>query len=175
TVRIDGTTVNDKGLAEGEIIVKGDNVMLGYYRNEEANASAFTEDGWYRTGDVGYMDKDGYIFITGRMKSVIVLDNGKNVFPEEIEEYIGRIPGIVESVVVGRKNEEGSVVLTALIVPDYDFYKDKSPEEIEAKIKEDIRSMNKKLAAFKQVKTVEIREEPFEKTTSRKIKRHLVK
>ena len=174
-VRIDGTTVNDKGLAEGEIIVKGDNVMLGYYRNEEANANAFTEEGWYRTGDVGYMDKDGYIFITGRMKSVIVLDNGKNVFPEEVEEYIGRIAGIVESVVLGRKNEEGSVVLTAIVVPDYDFYKDKSPEEIEAKIKEDIRTMNKKLAAFKQVKTVEIREEPFEKTTSRKIKRHLVK
>ena len=72
---------------EGEIQIKGDNVMLGYYNNPEANEAAFTTDGWYRTGDIGYMDGDGYVYITGRMKSVIVLENGKNVFPEEIEEY----------------------------------------------------------------------------------------
>ena len=175
TVRIDDAKKNDKGFMEGEIVVKGDNVMLGYYRNDAENAKAFTEDGWYRTGDIGYMDADGYIFITGRKKSVIVLENGKNVFPEEVEEYLGRISGILESVVVGRTNEDGHVTLTAIVVPDPTLFPGLSQAEIEEKIKADIHQMNKKLVAFKQVKAVEFRAEPFEKTTSRKIKRHLVK
>ena len=176
-VRIDGDRINEKGFCEGEIIVKGDNVMLGYYANEAANADAFTEEGWYRTGDVGYMDKDRYIYITGRKKSVIVLDNGKNVFPEEIEEYLSGVAGVLESVVVGRKGEAGDVVLTAIIVPDSenDAIKGKPAEEAQQGIRDQIREMNKKLASFKQIKAVEFRAEPFEKTTSRKIKRHLVK
>ena len=107
----------------GEIIVRGENVMLGYYENEEANAEAFTEDGWFRTGDVGHMDEDGYIYITGRCKSVIVLENGKNVFPEEIEEYLADVESIAECVVIGRKKEgTDEVVLTAVVYPDFNAY-----------------------------------------------------
>ncbi|MBO7273333.1 MAG: AMP-binding protein, partial [Clostridia bacterium] len=105
-VIIDAERVNDLGYNEGEILVKGDNVMLGYYKNPEATAAAFTVDGYFRTGDSGYMDEDGYIYITGRKKSVIVLENGKNVFPEEIEEYLSRLETVGESVVVGRKKED---------------------------------------------------------------------
>ena len=177
TVRIDVRETNDKGYAEGEIQVKGDNVMLGYYKNEEENKRAFTEDGWYRTGDVGYMDKDGYIYITGRLKSVIVLENGKNVFPEEIEEYLGRIEEIGECVVVGRKADDGETVnICALVYPNTDIYgetpdKEKAYSDIMAKITE----LNRQLPTFKKIKALEIVDAPFEKTTTRKIKRHLVK
>ncbi len=177
TVRIDGDKKNDKGFIEGEIQVKGDNVMLGYYKNDEENAKAFTSDGWYRTGDVGYMDKDGYIFITGRLKSVIVLENGKNVFPEEIEERLGSISEIGEAVVVGRKGEDGeTIILTAIVYPNAEIYgetpdKERAHKEIHAKLLD----LNRTLPAFKHIKALEIREIPFEKTTSRKIKRHLVK
>ena len=177
TVRIDARGKNDKGFDEGEIQVKGKNVMLGYYKNEEENAKAFTDDGWYRTGDIGYMDEDGYIFITGRLKSVIVLENGKNVFPEEIEEYLEKIEGIEEVVVVGRKAEDGETVkLTAIVYPKTEMYgetidTEKAYKDIHAKILD----LNRTLPSFKQLKALEIREVPFEKTTSRKIKRHLVK
>ncbi len=160
----------------GEIVVTGDNVMLGYYNNEEANKAVFTEDGWFRTGDMGYMDKDGYIFITGRIKSVIVLENGKNVFPEEIEEYLADVPGIAECVVVGRKAEDGeTIVLTAVIYPDEEYFAGKDKEAIAAELNESISAQNKRMASFKHVRAIELRDEPFEKTTSRKIKRHLVK
>ncbi len=161
----------------GEILAKGDNVMLGYYNNPEANQAAFTEDGWFRTGDIGHMDKDGYIYITGRKKSVIVLNNGKNVFPEEVEERIGEIEGVLESVVLGRKaSDSDEVVVTAIVVPDFKVLSpDLSDEELLDIIKGRIMEMNKKLASFKQVRNVEIRREEFVKTTSRKIRRHLVK
>ena len=177
TVRIDGKGKNDKGFDEGEIQVKGDNVMLGYYNNEEENKKAFTDDGWYRTGDVGYMDGDGYIFITGRLKSVIVLENGKNVFPEEIEEYLANIGGIGESVVVGRKAEDGeTVVLTAIVYPDTEVYPEGSDKAtVYEELHKKILDLNRTLPAFKHIKELELRDEPFEKTTSRKIKRHLVK
>lgn len=177
TVRIDVRGKNDKGFDEGEIQVKGDNVMLGYYKNDEENAKAFTEDGWYRTGDIGYMDEDGYIFITGRLKSVIVLENGKNVFPEEIEEYLEKFEEIEEVVVVGRTAEDGETIkLTAIVYPKVDIYgenidTEKAYNDIHAKI----LNLNRTLPSFKVIKDLEIRTEPFEKTTSRKIKRHLVK
>ena len=176
-VRIDSKGKNSKGFDEGEIQVKGDNVMLGYYNNDEENAKAFTSDGWYCTGDVGYMDNDGYIFITGRLKSVIVLENGKNVFPEEIEEYLENIEEVGEVVVVGRKAEDGETIkLTAIVYPSVDIYGetpdvDKAYNDINVRIKE----FNRKAASFKQIKALEIRTTPFEKTTTRKIKRHLVK
>ena len=177
TARIADATEGDSGFAEGEIQVKGDNVMLGYYNNEEANASAFTEDGWYRTGDVGYMDADGYIYITGRLKSVIVLENGKNVFPEEIEEYLETIEEIAECVVVGRKGEDGETVnLTAVVYPNRELFPEgTTDEEIHRVIYEKILAINKKVASFKKIKDLELRAVEFEKTTSRKIKRHLVK
>ncbi|MBQ9085624.1 MAG: AMP-binding protein [Clostridia bacterium] len=173
--RIDGEDLNDRGYPEGEIQVKGDNVMLGYYNNPEANEKAFTEDGWFRTGDVGYMDNDGYFYVTGRMKSVIVLENGKNVFPEEIEEYLGNIETVNECAVVGRQSGE-VVNLVALIYPDYEKYPEgTSDEAIERDITDSVMAMNKTLPTYKQVKLVELRDIPFEKTTSRKIKRHLLK
>ncbi len=174
-VRIDGDHKNDKGYDEGEIQVKGDNVMLGYYKNEEETSKVFTEDGWFCTGDVGYMDKDGYIFITGRKKYVIVLENGKNVFPEEIEEYLERLDCVAESLVLARKGEKDDIVLTAIVVPQkeaFENFEDKAT--VEATVREQIDKMNRKLVTYKQVRNVEFRYEPFERTTSRKIKRHTV-
>lgn len=174
-VKIDGNSTNSKGFIEGEILVKGENVMLGYYKNVEATAEVFTDDGYFRTGDIGYMDKDGYIYITGRKKSVIVLENGKNVFPEEIEEYLSSIETIAECVVVGRRDGE-NVVLTAIIYPAFDkFEKGTDLNVIADSIKGSINAMNKKLPSFKQVRNIELRQNEFEKTTSRKIKRYLVK
>ena len=173
-VRIDGLETNELGYISGEIQVKGDNVMLGYMNNDEANAAVFTEDGWFRTGDVGYMDKDGYIFITGRAKSVIVLDNGKNVFPEEIEEYLEKIEEIAESVVVGR-DEENGVKLVAVVVPAYEKFSDMEEVEVRTAIQKAITALNKRLPSFKQIHQIDFRKTEFEKTSSRKIKRHLVK
>ena len=175
TVRIDADHKNDLGFDEGEIQVKGDNVMLGYYKNPEETAKVFTEDGWFCTGDVGYMDEDGYIFITGRKKYVIVLENGKNVFPEEIEEYLGRLDSVAESVVVGRTKEDGAISLTAIVYPQLDFFKNgEDHAAIEAAVRADIARMNRKLVGYKQIRDVEFRYEPFEKTTSKKIKRHCI-
>ena len=176
-VRIDGEEIGERGYVEGEIQVKGDNVMIGYFDNEEANKAAFTADGWFRTGDMGFMDGDGYVFITGRLKNVIVLENGKNVFPEEIEEYLGDIEKIAECVVVGRSDSmTDKVDLTAIVYPDYTkFAEGISDEDVISSIEADIADMNKKLPTYKQVHKVELRKTEFEKTTSRKIKRHLVK
>jgi len=178
TARIAATgNFNDKGFEEGEIQIKGENVMLGYYNNPEENAKAFTDDGWYRTGDVGYMDNDGYIYITGRLKSVIVLENGKNVFPEEIEEYLEKIEEIAESVVVGRKDTDGeTVLLTAVVYPNREVFGESADHDtVYQAIWAKLTELNKKLPSFKKIKCLELRDTEFEKTTSRKIKRHLVK
>ena len=173
--RIEGVATNAKGFIEGEIQIKGDNVMIGYYNNPEANEAAFTEDGWFRTGDMGYMDSDGYFYVTGRLKSVIVLENGKNIFPEEIEEYLADIDLIAESVVVGRQS--GSTVnLVAIVYPNHASFDDNvSSEDMYKAINDEITKLNKRLPSHKQIKKVELREVEFEKTTSKKIKRHLVK
>ena len=177
-VRIDPNgEVTEEGYKLGEIQVKGSNVMLGYYNNPEANADVFTEDGWFRTGDVGYLDCDGYVYITGRIKFVIVLENGKNVFPEEIEEYLDAIDIIAEGCVIGRKSETSDeVVLTAVIFPDYSkFDKDVDDNTVYEALKKAINVANKKLPTYKQIKAIEIRKTEFEKTTTKKIKRQLVK
>ena len=175
--RIDAESVDENGNLTGEIQVRGENVMLGYYENPEANAEVFTEDGWFRTGDIGRMDKDGYLYITGRCKSVIVLENGKNVFPEEIEEYLEQIEQISEVVVVGRQKEgEETVVLTAVVYPDFNAYERNTDiGDIASDIKKRIAEINKILPSFKQIRNIEIRKTEFEKTTTRKIKRFLVK
>lgn len=177
TVKIDVERVNDAGFDEGEILVRGDNVMLGYYKNPEETAAVFTPDGYFRTGDEGYMDEDGYIFITGRKKSVIVLENGKNVFPEEIEEYLSRLDCVGESVVVGRQKEgSDAVILTAVIYPDPAVFPAGSDmDAVAAAVREQVNALNRTLVGYKQIRAVEIRRTEFEKTTSRKIKRHLVK
>ncbi|MBQ9736106.1 MAG: AMP-binding protein [Clostridia bacterium] len=168
----------DPGLETGEILVKGENVMLGYYKNPEATEAVFTEDGWFRTGDIGYMDKKGYIYITGRKKNVIILSNGKNVFPEELEEYLGRNPEILESVVLGRKKEySDEIVITAIVVPNRECeeLRGKSDEEVEEILRDIVTAVNKKLPSFKHMTETEVRFEEFEKTSSRKIKRFKVK
>ena len=178
TVRIDPNgEVTPEGYPMGEVQVKGDNVMLGYYNNPEANADAFTEDGWFRTGDVGYLDKDSYIYITGRIKFVIIDENGKNVFPEEIEEYLDIIETISECCVIGRKNEDSeAVVITAVVYPDYSKFPEGTDEStIKDTIWKAITAVNKKLPPYKHVKQLEIRTTEFEKTTTKKIKRQLVK
>lgn len=176
-VKIDVERVNDAGFDEGEILVRGDNVMLGYYKRPEETAEVFTPDGFFRTGDEGYMDEDGYIFITGRKKSVIVLENGKNVFPEEIEEYLSRLECVGESVVVGRQKEgSDAVILTAVIYPDPARFPEGSDmDAVAATVREQVNALNRTLVSYKQIRAVEIRRTEFEKTTSRKIKRHLVK
>ena len=171
-VRID----KQPGEETGEIVVKGENVMVGYYNNPEATAAVFTDDGWFKTGDIGYMDKDGYIYITGRKKNVIILSNGKNVFPEEIEDHLSdRSDVIGESVVLGRPNASGETVITAVIYPNPDFSKDKTKEEVEAAVREAVTEVNKSLPVYKQVRDTELRDTEFEKTTTRKIKRFLVR
>ncbi len=161
----------------GEILVKGENVMLGYYKNEEATKEVFTDDGYFRTGDIGYTDSDGYIYITGRKKNVIILSNGKNVFPEELEEHLSERADVIgESVVIGRLNPETKeTVITAVIFPNPEFSEGKSEEEIAEGVKNAVNEVNKSLPVYKQMRDVEVRSTEFEKTTTRKIKRFLVK
>lgn len=176
-VMIDGESTDEQGRIVGEILVKGENVMIGYYDNPEANNDVFTEDGWFKTGDIGYMDSDKYIYITGRKKSVIVLNNGKNVFPEEIEEYLAKIESIKECVVIGRDKGDGSeVMLTAVIFPDFAAYPENEAIDVIAEdIKKQVLDLNRELPSFKQIRNIEIRKTEFEKTTTKKIKRFLVK
>ena len=156
----------------GEICVKGKQVMLGYYKDREATKNAFTHDDYFKTGDYGYIDDNGLIYITGRKKNIIVLQNGKNVYPEEIEEYLEKISIIKECVVVGREKENGEVVLTALIYPDYDAFKNVEDSVIIDKVRSEVAGINKKLPIFKQVRSIEIKKTEFEKTTTKKIIRY---
>lgn len=159
----------------GEIVVKGDNVMLGYYKNEEATREVLDDRGWFRTGDCGYIDEDNYLYITGRKKNVIVLNNGKNVFPEEIEEYLEGIDMIKENAVIGRRSSEDDTVnVIAIIYPDYDRMTEggfNNENDIYDYFKSKVIELNKKLPAFKQIRGVEIRKTPFPKTTTQKIQR----
>lgn len=172
-VRIDGNEIGESGFVTGEIQVRGDNVMIGYADSSQ-NSEAFTPDNWFRTGDIGYMDRDGYIYITGRAKNVIIPENGKNVYPEELEEYLGQIDEIAEAVVIGRNEAEG-VVITAVIFPNYAKYGEITDAELKAEIQKKITQLNKRLPSFKQIHKVEFRKVEFEKTSSKKIKRHLIK
>ena len=157
---------------EGEILVKGDIVMLGYYKNPQATAEVFTEDGYFRTGDYGKLTKKGQIVITGRKKNIIILGNGKNIYPEELEEYIGSIPYVLENIVYGEKDENGNEVnLAVQCAIDKEVLESASIEELTAKLKHDIFVALEKLPTYKQINTVIIRTEPFVKTTTNKIRR----
>lgn len=164
-VKIEHIDGSDEG--EGEILAKGDNVMIGYYEDEEATAAVFTEDGYFRTGDIGYIDDDGFIYITGRKKNVIIASNGKNVFPEEIEERLMRMEIIKECVVLQRGED-----IVALIYPDPEAKK--SEAELAAEIKDGISALNKALPTYKHIAKFELRSEEFEKTPTKKIKRFLL-
>ena len=161
----------------GEIVVKGPNVMLGYYKNEQATKEVLSPKGWFYTGDYGYVDSNNYLYITGRKKNIIVLQDGKNVFPEEIEEYLAAIPHVKESVVVGRQ-KENDLCITAIIYPDFEYTASiglKTNEEVYNAIRDQINAMNRKLVGYKRVMSVEFINNEFEKTPSKKIKRFLYK
>ena len=157
---------------EGEICVKGPTVMMGYYNKPELTAEVLV-DGWFHTGDYGKIDPaDERLYITGRKKNLIVLRNGKNIYPEEIEDYLMAAPEIAEVIVSSVKDEDGSeVALKAEIYPDQDYAKDKSDDEIYAGVKAAVEKINDGLPSYKKVTKVVLRKEEFEKTTSRKIKR----
>ena len=160
----------------GELMAKGPSIMLGYYENEEATKSALEPDGWFHTGDLARIDKDGFIYIAGRKKSVIVLNNGKNVFPEEIETLLNKVEGIKETFVYEKKEDDGDVKVCVEIVYDKEMIKDLYHIEDEEKIKEflweKVKGVNKLMPKYKYVREMIVTEEPLIKTTTLKIKRH---
>ena len=159
-----------------EIRAKGPSIMLGYYENEEATKSALESDGWFHTGDLARIDKDGFIYISGRKKSVIVLNNGKNVFPEEIETLLNKVEGIKETFVFEKKEDDGDVKVCVEIVYDKELIKELYNIEGEENIKEflwdKVKEVNKLMPKYKYVREMVITEEPLIKTTTLKIKRH---
>ena len=166
---------NENG--EGEIWIKSKTLMLGYYENEEATKEA-VKDGWFNAGDIGYLDEDGFLYITGRSKNVIVTQNGKNIYPEEIEMLLNKVEEIKECMVYGKQIDENDKELTisVKVIPNYDKIKEKygenlSDEKIYNIIWEEIKKVNKKLTSYKAVKNLEIKKDEFEKTTTMKIKR----
>jgi len=171
---------NENG--EGEVFIKTPTLMLGYYEDEEETKKAIDEDGYFHSGDIGYMDENGYIYLTGRSKNVIVTQNGKNIYPEEIEGMLDKVDEIKESLVYGKKAEANSkkdekeLIITARVIPDYDKIKelhgDLSEEEIKDIIWKKIKEVNKKLTSYKAIKDMEIKEGEFEKTSTMKIKRY---
>lgn len=166
---------NENG--EGEIWIKGKTVMLGYYEDPEATA-AVMNDGWFNSGDIGYMDEDGFIYITGRSKNVIVTQNGKNIYPEEIEGLLAHVEEIEECMVYGKEVAgEKELIITARVIPNYDRIEelhgeDLSEEEIYKLIWEQIKQVNRKLSNYKTIKKLEIKTDKFEKTSTMKIKRY---
>lgn len=163
---------NEDGI--GEIIAKGPNVMLGYYENEEATKEVIIK-GWFHTGDLGKIDEDGFIFVTGRKKNVIVLKNGKNVYPEELEILINNLPYVAESMVFGMPKED-DLVVSAKIVYNKEYinhlYSDKTEQELHEIIWKDIKEINKQLTTYKYIKHLIITDEPMIKTTTAKVKRY---
>lgn len=154
----------------GEILVKGRTVMMGYYNAPEKTAEVM-EDGWFHTGDLGFIDHRGYLSITGRCKNLIVLDNGKNVYPEELENLIMNVPYVAEVVVKGVKDDNGKTVILAEIFLNKDKVKEMGAAPEESTILADIRSQTAELPMYKQVAKIQLRDTEFEKTTTKKIKR----
>ena len=158
----------------GEICLKGDNVMLGYYNNPEETAKVI-KDGWFYTGDQGYIDDEKFIYITGRKKNVIIASNGKNVFPEELEYLLSKIPYVTESMVWGAE-EKGDIVIVAAIRPDMEeveavLGKDCDEEAVKKLLWDEVDKINAELPMFKKIRKIAVRNEEFEKKTSKKIKR----
>ena len=163
----------------GEIVARGPNIMKGYYKNHSATEQTLTPEGWLLTGDVGYFDEDGYLYITGRKKFVIVTKGGKNIFPEEIEEKLTKSLYIEEALVFSPNDVE----INALIYPNMEEVTGKfnktgevaTEEKIKEFIKAEVRDINRSLESYKKIRNFSIRQEEFPKTTTRKIKRFLFK
>jgi long-chain acyl-CoA synthetase len=154
----------------GEILVRGENVMMGYFKNEEATKAVLEPDGWLHTGDMGVMDPDGTIYIKGRCKTMILTGSGQNIYPEEIEDKLNNMPLVMESLIVERKG-----VLTALVFPDYDQAKQEGieGEELNKMMANNIVELNKIVASYEKVGLYELMDREFEKTPKRSIKRYL--
>ena len=156
--------------------------MLGYYKNQKLSDDAF-ENGWFKTGDIGFFDKDGFLHINGRQKNVIISKSGENVYPEEIEDILIRSPFIQECLVYGEKDEKHTEIISVQIVTDAESFIEYSgrnkvqitPELVNTIISDAIKEANKELPTYKQVRKFYIRDTEFEKTTTQKIKRYLVK
>ena len=159
----------------GEILGKGPNIMLGYYENDEETKKAL-EDGWLHTGDFGYIDNEGFVHITGRQSDIIVLRNGKNIYPQEIEFLINKLPYVVENLVYARNKTKTDTMLCAKIVYSkenlVEHFGEKNEDEYKELIWEDVKNINKELPSFKHVKEITITEEPLQKTTTQKVKRY---
>ena len=156
----------------GEILTKGPNVMLGYYKNPEATAETIDRNGWYHTGDLGTMDADGNVFINGRSKNMLLGPNGQNIYPEEIEDKLNSMTMVIESIVVQRDNK-----LVALVHPDMDEAKNMgfSEEDLKNIMEQNLNGLNELIPAYEKISEIEIHEEEFEKTPKKSIKRYLYK
>ena len=170
SVQVKLLNINDNGV--GELAVKGPNVMLEYYGNKEATKNVI-KDGWFSTGDLAKIDEEGYIFICGRKKNVIVLKNGKNIYPEEMESLINKEDGIDESFIFGKPISEDptNIKIFAKIVYNKEFFKDQKLEEIKKEISKKISAINKSMPRYKSIRGIIVSEEPLIKTTTNKIKR----
>ena len=177
-IKIDNPNEN----GEGEVLIKSKTLMLGYYEDEEAtNEAIFEKNGerWFRSGDIGYLDNEGFLYITGRSKNVIVTQNGKNIYPEEIELMLSNISEIKECMVYGKKDEEEEkeLIISVKVIPNYEEIeikhgKDLTEEQVYKIIWEKIKEVNKKLTSYKAIKNLEIKHDEFVKTTTMKIKRY---
>lgn len=172
---------NEKG--EGEVLIKSETLMLGYYEDQEATDEVIEVDKegnrWFHSGDVGYLDEDGFLYVTGRIKNVIVTQNGKNIYPEEIELMLGEVKEIKECMVYGKEVEgQKELIITVKVIPNMEeieakYGKDLSDEEIYNIIWNKIKEVNHKLTSYKAIKKLEIKKDEFVKTTTMKIKRYV--
>ena len=164
---------NEEGI--GELLVKGPSIMIGYYNNDEATKETLDEEGWLHTGDLAKIDKDGYIFISGRKKYVIVLKNGKNIYPEELEILVNDIKGIKESFVYGKPENDGDYKICAKMVYDKELvgkiYGTTDEEKLKDILWQEVKKVNKTMPAYKYIKEITITNKELIKTTTQKIKR----
>lgn len=167
-IRIDS---EDPYTKTGEIQVRGENVMKGYYKNEEATREVFTEDGWLKTGDLGTIDANGFVYIRGRSKTMLLSSNGQNIFPEEIESKLNNLPFVLESLIIERNKK-----LVALVYPDYDALDSlglNTPDNIHTVMNENLKNLNKLVGNYEQVSQIQLYPTEFEKTPKKSIKRFL--
>ena len=165
-VRID----SDEANTPGEILARGTNVMLGYFKNPEATAAAIDNEGWYHTGDLGTMNESGHIFIRGRIKNMLLGASGQNIYPEEIEDKLNSMPMVNECIVVQRGNK-----LVALVHPDSDEVVNFTADELQHIMEQNRQQLNEQLPAYSRITTIELQEEEFAKTPKKSIKRYLYK